>query len=97
MFISRIILFADSDAEVLLFENFGLQNIVTPVDTKQLRMLLCRAGYDKAKTKMLLDGFQHGFSLGYQGPKNSRIVSPNLKFRGVGNKSDFVEQGYERS
>ena len=34
-----------------------------------------------------MDGFKHDFSIGYEGPTDVRLRSPNLKFRGVGNKT----------
>ena len=43
------------------------------------------AGYDKKETDFLVNGFKEGFSIGYQGPEQVKIKSPNLKFQGVGN------------
>ena len=40
--------------------------------------------YEKSETDFILDGFRDGFSIGYEGPENVRINSPNLKFREVG-------------
>ena len=37
------------------------------------------AGYDDSKTKYLVNGFKHGFELGYQGPKKVKRLAPNLK------------------
>ena len=74
-----------SGEEILYFENFNLQEIVTPVDTVKLGKLLRSSQYDETKTQFLLDGFTNGFSLGYQGPQNVKLTSPNLKFR-VGNR-----------
>ena len=44
-----------------------------------------KSGYDAGETKFLIDGFENGFSIGYCGPKDVKITSPNLKFRQVGN------------
>ena len=33
----------------------------------------------------LINGFTHGFDIGYSGPEDVKITSPNLKFREVGN------------
>ena len=40
--------------------------------------------YDEEETKFLIDDFKNGFSIGYNGPKQVKINSPNLKFREVG-------------
>ena len=42
------------------------------------------SNYDKIETEFLLDGFSNGFSIGYEGPEDVKITSPNLKFREVG-------------
>ena len=74
---------------VSYFENYDLQNIVTPVDSDQLKYLLEESGYEQSKTDFLIDGFKNGFSIGYQGPMNIKQTAPNLKFRGVGNKTEL--------
>ena len=78
-----MVLFAE---EVQYFENFNLESIVSPVDADKLEQLLLESKYDPIKTKYLVNGFRNGFSLGYEGPQNIQHKSPNLKFRGVGNK-----------
>ena len=51
-----------------------------------LENLLTEANYDDDKLMYIIDGFRHGFDLGYTGPmKNIRKTAPNLKFR-VGNE-----------
>ena len=71
--------------EVLQYENFDLDNIKTPVNVEMLEQLLKQSNYDKIETEFLIGGFPNWFSLGYQGPENVKIKSPNLKFREVGN------------
>ena len=71
---------------MLYYENFDLDNVVTPVRARELQCLLEESGYDENKTKKLVKNFKTGFSLGYVGPQNIQITAPNLKFRGVGNK-----------
>ena len=61
------------------FENFDLHNNITPVDSKALEYLLSISKYDVEKTDFLVKGFKSGFDLGYRGPTNVRITSPNLK------------------
>ena len=69
------------DVPVLQFENFDLQSIVTPVKAEILKDLLQQSGYDQLKTNFLYDGFLHGFSLQYNGPKKVKRLAPNLKLR----------------
>ena len=69
---------------MLHFENFDLDNIVTPVNTEAFNKLLKASNYDQSETEFLVDGFTNGFSIGYCGPKDVKITSPNLKFREVG-------------
>ena len=49
-------------------------------------LLLIHSKYNRQKTAFLIEGFRNGFSLGYEGDEKVQITSPNLKFRGVGNK-----------
>ena len=70
--------------EILQFENLDLQNIKTPVSVDKFKYLLEQSCYDKKESQFLIDGFTNGFSIGYCGPKNVKIKSPNLKFREVG-------------
>lgn len=57
------------DVEVLYYENFDLDNIVTPVDAAALEHLLKECGYNANKSQFLINGFKHGFSLGYKNLK----------------------------
>ena len=42
--------------------------------------MLREAGYDPEKTIYLVNGFKHGFSLGYQGPSKVARKAANLKW-----------------
>ena len=53
----------------------------------ELKSLLHQSGYDKRKSDYLINGFENGFSIGYDRPQDVQHRSPNLKFRGVGNKT----------
>ena len=64
-----------------MFENFDIKNVVTPVNADVLEQLLTKEGYDEAKTKFLIEGFRNGFSIGYKGPTEVQMSSPNLKVR----------------
>lgn len=74
--------------DTLQFSNFDIDAIVTPINVTQLCLLLEQSQYDKAKTEFLCDGFENGFKVGYNGPKDVRLTSNNLKFR-VGDKFDL--------
>ena len=54
-------------------------NLVTPVRVNELRKLQLESKYDKEKTAFLVDGFTNGFNLEYDGPRNIRQESTNLK------------------
>ena len=60
------------------YQNFDLKSIVTPVKPNIFKDLLRSAGYDKDKSRFLVQGFTKGFTLGYQGPKKIRRRTPNL-------------------
>ena len=67
---------------VLYYENYDLDNVVTPVDSKKLQQLLVETNYDPHETQFLIEGFEQGFDIGYRGPiKGVRHFVPNLKIR----------------
>ena len=68
------------------YQNFDMKSIVTPVNIAHLKQLLYKTNYNKEESSFLVDGFENGFSIGYQGRKNIRITAPNLKFT-VGNST----------
>ena len=70
----------------MYYENYDLDNIVTPVNADKLEELLVKTSYDPLETKFIVQGFREGFSLGYCGETNVRMTAPNLKFHGVGDK-----------
>ena len=70
--------------EVLQFENLDLESIKTPVNVEMFHKLLIESEYDENETNFLIDGFKNGFSIGYEGNRDVKITSPNLKFREVG-------------
>ena len=69
------------------YENFDFENIVTPLNIPQFSSLLKESEYDEEESKFLINGFANGFSIGYDGPTEVKQTAPNLKFRGVGNKT----------
>ena len=72
--------------EPVYFENYNLENIVTPVRVNELQYLLEESKYDQNKIEYLIQGFQNGFDIGYRGPENVQLRALNLKFREVGNE-----------
>ena len=82
-----ICLFAGGE-DILYYENFDLENVVTLVNVEHLKELLNQTGYDKRKSEFLIDGFENGFSIGYEGNMKIKRTSPNLKLR-VGNEVEL--------
>ena len=71
------------DREILYYENFDLDNMITPVNYRKFRDLMIESGYDKTNPEdfdFVVDGFKNGFSLGYHSLDKVKITSPNLKF-----------------
>ena len=62
---------------------------MTPVKVDVLQKLLEQLNYDADETQFLVDGFKNGFSIGYEGPQDVKITSPNLKFREVGSPTEL--------
>ena len=75
--------------EILFYENYDLENVITPVDTTALRKLLTESHYDTEKTNFLINSFEEGFDIGYCGDENVKLTAPNLKFRQVGSKTEL--------
>ena len=60
--------------------------MVTPVNVNNLQYLLQQSNYSAVETKFIIEGFKFGFPIGYDGCKQVKMNSPNLKFRRVGNR-----------
>ena len=80
-------LFICTEPEILYYENFDIQSVVTPVNPETLRDLLQESQYDAEETQFLYDSFKYGFSICYEGSIDAKITSQNLKFNGVGNET----------
>ena len=74
--------------EIPMHEDKCFSNIITPVNTENLHRWLIRSDYDKQETKFLIEGFTHGFELGYEGPHNRISTARNLPLS-VGTKADI--------
>ena len=72
--------------EVLYFENFDLESVVSPVDADVLERLLIESKYDPSETQFLTQGFREGFSLGYEWSEKVQLTAPNLSLN-IGNET----------
>ena len=60
------------------------------VNTDKLEYYLNRTKYNESETQFLVNGFRHGFSIGYQGPLNRQSTSRNIPFTpGVGDAREM--------
>ena len=53
-----------------MYENYDLDNLITPINTSNFKKLLEETNYDRNKTEKLIEQFETGFPLGYEGPRN---------------------------
>ena len=68
--------------EVLYYENFDLETVVSPIDYEVFEKLLVESRYDSVETQFLIDGIKNGFDIGYRGQiEGIRRTAPNLKLR----------------
>ena len=59
-------------------ENYDIDKVQTPVKAEVLNELLIKTQYNPKERDFLVEGFRHGFTLGYQGPENRRDTSHNI-------------------
>ena len=57
---------------------------MTPINPDVLQQFLNSSGYDAQKTNYLVNGFRHGFDIGYHGPMFRKHTSDNIPFK-IGN------------
>ena len=76
------------EREILYFENFDLNKVITPVDADKLKELLIESNYCKKETNFIVDGFKNGFSLKYRGKTKLQQKAPNLRFN-IGDEVDL--------
>ena len=62
-------------------ENYDLTNVITPLDVDTYESFLNETGFDKEKSRYLVDGFRNGFSLEFEGNRNVKRLANNLCFR----------------
>ena len=75
-------------SEILQYRNLDIENIITPVNVENLKILLNESKYDKDESEFLVDGFSNGFDLGYRGPEDIQQQAKNLKFT-IGDKIEL--------
>ena len=61
------------------------------MNVKRLEELLLETKYNAEETKFLINGFQHGFDIGYMGPTDRSDTSNNIPFT-VGDKFDMWDK-----
>ena len=71
------------------YENYSLNEIVTPIIVPELKRLLSESGYDQLKSEELVNGFNQGFDIGYRGPMKRNNLANNLPIRGVGSLTEM--------
>ena len=74
--------------EILYYENYDLQNVVTPVKVNRLIELLRKANYDTDEIQFLEQGFTNGFDIGYDGPQQRQSTADNIPFT-IGDKVEL--------
>ena len=74
--------------EILFYENYDLENLVTPVDVNRFNQLLIDSGCEEKLRSEVIDGCRNGFDLGYEGLQDVKLESPNLRFC-VGDEIDL--------
>ena len=92
--LSNVKNFSDSsqvnDQSIDYYENFDLENIVTPVNVQILTEQLKLANYDTQEIEFLHKGFTEGFNIGYKGPSVRQSESKNIPIKeGVGSKTEL--------
>ena len=87
MYISCLIIFIVA-CSITEISNTDLTNIVTPVKVNVFADLLQKSVYDVEETNFLIDGFENGFDIGYQGPLQRQSESGNIPFT-VGSKEEL--------
>ena len=68
--------------------NFDLEGIITPVNPDILEQLLVTSNYDSQEMNFLVNGFRHGFDIGYKGPHNRKDMADNIPLQ-VGSKEEL--------
>ena len=71
-------------------ENFDVENLITPINVERYSKALKELQFDATKSGFLIKGFNTGFSIGYQGPRDRRDTSNNIPIKpGVGSQTEM--------
>ena len=65
-----------------------LHDIVMPINIEVYHRYLQQAAFDASKTQFLINGFRHGFDIGYRGPLNRQDIAENRLIR-IGTEQDM--------
>ena len=63
------------------YENYNLEDIITPINVRKLVQLLTEAGYSETEIQFLNEGFTNGFDINYKGPTNRQSESDNIPLK----------------
>ena len=85
---SFVLFYSIVDELVADYTNYKWQSIVTPIKVDNFDSLLEESSFDRQKRGFLIQGFRHGFDIGYHGPMNRRHKSSNIPLR-VGTKTEL--------
>ena len=72
----------------MYFENYDLDNIITPVKVAILEKLLLKYNYPMEETEFLVDGFTNRFNICYEGLQTRKSKAANIPINPeVGNRT----------
>ena len=73
---------------MLYFENKKWDDIVMMIKVERLKYWLEVSNYDETKAKELINGFTHGFDLGYERVEQRRDFAKNIPLS-IGTETDL--------
>ena len=68
-----------------------LHGIVTPINVERLDHHLTTTNYNERDKLCLLNGFRHGFDIGYRGPQKRKNLSNNIPIS-VGSEQEMLDK-----
>ena len=71
--------------------NYVLDDIVTPIKLQHYSRLLYQSEFPADKAVELIEGFRHGFEIGYRGPEQRTDSSANIPIS-VGSHEDMWDK-----
>ena len=79
--ILKFLILVEEEEQLLMFDEPNFEDIITPINVREFKKLLYALGYDKQKSDHLIEGFTHGFSLGYKGSYERKLESNNIPLK----------------